>query len=401
MNFEKKNNIYKTIMVIIVTAIITFILTAGGMYGYYLRNDDEQLQIATNYSQESLNNYTKMIKQMETLKKYLNKYYIGDIEEDKMVESAIKGYIEGVGDPYTEYLTKSELEEFITDVNGDYVGIGVYLAQDKEGNILVLLPIEGSPAEEIGIKTGDIITKVNDELCEGEELDTIANKIKGKAGTKVKLEIQRDDQKIELEVERRKVEMKYIASEVLEGNIGYIRILAFGEDSSSKFEKELNSLMEKNIKSLIIDVRNNGGGVVESVLEIADLFTDKDDVLMIEIDKDNEKKETISKKQTNINFDIIVLTNENSASASEILAAALKDNGKAKILGTKTYGKGVMQEVIEIPSDGGAIKITIEEFLTPNGDKINEVGIEPDIKIELDEEAITDTQLEKAIEILK
>lgn len=396
MNFEKKNNIYRTVMIIIVTAIITFIITSVLLYNYYLKTDDGLAKTLETTETNSLDLKVQLIKT------YIDKYYLGDINEDDMIESAIKGYVAGLGDEYTEYLTKEEYEELMVDVNGNYVGIGIYMTEDRYGNTVVLLPIEGSPAEEAGLKTGDIITKVNGEDCTDMDLSLVANKVKGEEGTTVDLEIQRGEEIINKTIERRTVQINHIESKVLDNNIGYIQILAFDDGCSSEFESQLNELINKDVKSIIIDVRDNGGGIVTEAIDIAELFVQKDDNIMIEFDKEGNEEITKAKKDAKINSDIkvIVLANENSASASEILIGALKDNGIAKVVGTKTFGKGVMQEVVPV-SSGGALKLTIKEFKTPNGNTINKEGISPDIEVEEIEDNDTDEQLQKAIEELK
>lgn len=304
------------------------------------------------------------------------------------------------GDEYTEYLTKNEYEDLMVSVLGNYVGIGIYMAQTTDGNIIILFPIEGSPAEEAGLQSGDIIAKINGEDCSDMTIDKASNKIKGEEGTEVELEILRDEETIIKKVTRRKIEIKYIDSSVIDTNIGYIKLISFDQGSAEAFKEHLNALKEKNIKSLIIDLRDNGGGIVEEAISIAELFVPRGNIIMKSYDKDN--KESVI-KSSNVNpetMKIVVLINENSASASEIFTAAIKDNNIGKIVGKTTFGKGVMQEVIEMKS-GGALKITIEEFMTPNGDKINKEGIKPDIEIDEDEYNEKDIQLEEAIKLLK
>ena len=396
MNFDKKNNIYKIIMIIVVTALVTFLLSSVIFYNYYMKTDGGNITALSKYINIS-NSTTTLEQKIEILNKYLEKEYIGELDEEKMVESALKGYVEGIGDKYTEYLTPDELEDLMTSVNGNYVGIGIYMTQDKEGNIVVLLPIEGSPAAEKGLKTGDIINKINGEECKGLELTEVSNKVKGEEGTTVNLEILRENEIINVDVERKTVELKYIDSKVLEGNIGYIELLAFDEGATIKFKEELTKLKEQNVKSLIIDLRDNGGGLVTEAISLSEIFAPMGNVVLKSYDKDG--KETVT-KSTNVNtekMEVVVLVNENSASATEIFAAAMQDNNLATIVGTKTFGKGVMQEVQPLKI-GGALKITIEEFKTPNGNTIHKVGITPDIEVENNEKE--DTQLQKAIEYL-
>lgn len=391
MNFEKKNNVYRTVMIIAVTAIVTFLITSVLMYNY--------MKVEENISSTDTNNLETRIK---LIKSYLDEYYLGEMNEQDMIEYAVKGYVAGIGDEYTEYLTKDEYDELMIDVNGNYVGIGVYMSQDSSGNTIVLLPIKGSPAEEADLRTGDIIIKIDGEDCTDDDLNVVANKIKGEEGTTVELEIQRDEEIITKTVERRRVEINQIESQVLEDNIGYIQILSFDDGCSEEFETKLDQLLNEGIDSLIIDVRDNGGGIVEEAEEISNLFLPKDSIIMIETDKNGNEEISKAKRESKIssNINVIILANENTASASEIFIGALKDNGIAKVVGTKTFGKGVMQEIVPL-SSGGALKLTIEEFKTPNGTTINEKGIEPDVEIQENEETELDEQLQKAIEELK
>ncbi len=396
MNFEKKNNIYKTAMIIIVTAIITFIATSVLLYNYYLKTENGLTK--TLVTSET----TKLDTKVQLIKTYLDKFYLGDINEDDMMESAIKGYVAGLGDEYTEYLTKDEYEELMVDVNGSYVGIGIYMTKDRYGNTVVLLPIKGSPAEQVGIKTGDIIKKVNGEDVSDMDLSIIANKVKGEEGSTVDIEIQRDEEIITKTIERRKVDINDIDSKVLDNNIGYIQVLSFDEGCADKFESSLNDLINKGVKSIIIDVRDNGGGLVSEATDIADMFLDKDKNIMIEVDKEGKEEITTAEKDAIVKPEIkvVILANENSASASEILIGALKDNNIAKVVGVKSFGKGVMQEVVEV-SSGGALKVTVKEFRTPNGNKINKEGIKPDSEVKEIEDNDTDEQLQAAIKLCK
>ena len=235
-----------------------------------------------------------------------------------------------------------------------------------------------------------------------------SNKIKGEEGSTVKLELLRGNETITYEIKRENIKVNPVEAKVLQNNIGYIKFSSFDEDTAEDFKKKYEELNKQGIKSLIIDLRNNGGGIVTEALEIADYFTPKDSILLYEVDKNNKEEIEKSKNDAIINMPVIILTNENTASSSEILAGALKDLEKAKIVGTKTYGKGVIQEVLSLP-DGSGIKITSEEYLTPNKTKINKVGIQPDVEIKLPEtvknildvEEKDDTQLQKAIEMLK
>lgn len=401
MKNEKFKKIYKTIMLIIVVALVTFIITSAFLYN--------KLGTST-YNISTVNGISsELIKKIYTIKSLIDKKYVSEVDETKLTEGAIKGYLEGLGDEYTEYFTKEEMEDFKADTEGEYVGIGIYMYLDtEENNVVVLYPIEGSPAEKVGIQTGDIIRKVDGKEYTGEDFDEVSTYIKGEEGTKVNIEVERKGQKIAFDVERKSIDLYPIKSEVLENNIGYINITSFDLDSAKEFKSAYKELSKNKISSLIIDLRNNGGGVLDEALEIADSMLEKDDIILITKDKDDNEEIEKSKNKPIINIPVIVLTNENSASASEILVAALKDNERATIVGEKTYGKGVIQELITL-TDGSGIKITTEEYYTPNKNKINKVGIEPDKQVSLPDNVVSlydvdskyDTQLQEAIKILK
>ena len=319
---------------------------------------------------------------------------------------AVKGYVAGVGDLYTVYYTPEEMSEEYDTAMGNYVGIGIYMIIDyEEGTITVVQPMKGSPAEEVGLREGDIISKVDDEEVTVDNVSSLSNKIKGEEGTKVKLEIKREEEIFEVEVERRKIEVSHINSRMLENNIAYIQILDFDGGTASEFKENYETLKSQGATSLIIDIRDNGGGVVDEAIDLLEMICDKGSTLLIESDKNGNEIVTKSEEDPIIDIPLVVLVNENSASASEIFAGALKDYEKATIIGTTTYGKGVIQTLYKL-SDGSGLKMTTAEYCTPKRNKINEVGVEPDITVELPEDIIeltedNDTQLQRAIEELK
>ena len=401
---EKKGfNVYRTIMIIVLTAFITFMITVLVGYNYITKGEGAKLLIRETSSEQDLTT------QLEKYKSLIDEYYLGDINEEDLKEGAIKGYIEGLGDPYTEYISKEEMEEYMQDTLGNYVGIGIYMILDEEeGKIKVVSPMKGSPAEAAGIQPGDIIETVDGESYTKEEMSEVSNKIKGKEGTTVKIGIKRGEENIEFEIKRENIKVNPVEGKILENNIGYIEFSSFDETTAEDFKAKYEELQKQGITSLIIDLRNNGGGLVDQAIDIADLFVEKDQPLLYEVDKEGNEEVTKAENDVTITMPTIILTNENTASASEILAGALKDLGKAKIIGTKTYGKGVIQEILRL-KDGSGIKITTEEYQTPNHNKINKVGIEPDETVELPETVTNilnvpedqDTQLQKAIELLK
>lgn len=400
---ERNNGqkVYRIVMLIMIVVVITSLITAYGTH-----------RVLTNkgsFSKEGTSDLSGLEYTLARFRSELEKKYIGEINDDELIDGAIKGYVAALGDPYTVYYTKEEMKEIMQETNGNYVGIGIYMTLDKEKNVItVIKPMEDSPAEKAGILPGDIIVKVDGEGYTGDQMEEASNRIKGESGTKVKLEILRGTETKEFEITRQKVLISHITTKVLEGNIGYIAISDFDGGCADEFENKYKKLQEQGIKKLIIDIRSNGGGIVDEAIDILDLITDKNSTLLITTDKNNNEEITKAKKDPTIKMPIVVLTNGYSASASEILAGALKDNKKATIVGTTTYGKGVIQELRQL-TDGSGLKITTNEYFTPNYNAINKIGVTPDVEVDLSDEAKTkvnltekeDNQLQKAIEVLK
>ena len=402
MESKSAQRIYKTIMLIIIVIITTSLITAFATY-QYLRNNVLAIRKGNNTSFEGLE-YT-----LSQFRTELENKYIGEINDEELIDGALKGYVNALGDPYTTYYTKEEMKEIMEETNGNFVGIGIYMTENiKENVIMVIKPIENSPAEKAGILPGDIITKINDVEYTGDKLEEASNKIRGEEGTKVKLEIYRNGETKEFEITRKKVVISHITTKVLEDNIGYIAISDFDGDCANEFKTKYKELEKKGITKLIIDIRNNGGGIVDKSLEIANTMIEKGSTLLITKDKKNNEDITKATENPIINMPVVVLTNEYSASASEIFAGAFKDNNKATLVVTKTYGKCIIQELNKL-SDGSGLKVTVSEYYTPNHTAINKIGITPDVEVELSDEAKKqlnleekdDNQLQKAIEILK
>lgn len=400
MDLEKRQKIYKIVMLVVIVSVITFITTTLFMSQYIEGN---VRYIPAMYNDGGISS------SIASFRKIIDEKFLGEINEEKIRQETIRGYIKGLDDPYTEYMTKEEMEEFTSDVMGNFTGIGIYLTRDIEKNVVIVIsPIKDTPAHKAGILPGDIITKVDGISYTGEQLTEASNKIKGEVGSKVTLEVLRDNKTLTFEVTRENIKVNHVESKLLENNIGYIEFNSFDDGCSKEFKNKLEELKKQNIKGLIIDIRGNGGGLVDEALDIADYIIEKDKTLLITVDKEQNEEITKAEIDPIINVPVVLLMNKTSASASEILAGALKDNGKVTIVGEKSYGKGVIQELLTL-KDGSGLKITTNEYYTPNHNKINKIGIIPDVEVvlsdELKEKLVLeekdDTQLQKAIEILK
>ena len=397
---------YMTRVKVIIAVMITFVITFCGtifLYGKYLSN--KGLMINPYKSSESI------VDQINALRTVIEEKYKGEIDDDKLTQAALKGYVEGLGDEYTEFLTSDEWEDLDSSLS-EFVGIGVYMSQLKSTNETIIIGTidDDTPAAKAGIKAGDIIKEINLEDVSTKGSEYISSKIKGTAGSTVKIKVLRGEEELTFDVERAEIKVYKIKHEMLQNNIGYIDFDSFTDTSYNEFKAAYENLKNNGATSLIVDLRNNTGGYVDSALNIADMFVDSGKALLITEDKNGNRYTQSSKNSKEIDMPVVVLVNEYTASASEILTGILKDYKLATIVGTTTYGKGVIQEVYPdvLGKDiGGALKVTVSEYFTPNGNKINKVGIEPDEKVELDDSESTDitkdtdTQLQKAIEILK
>lgn len=410
-NKMKRQNIYKVIMLVILAVTITFMVTTILMYNKFSKAYENNysglgnLIGGTNTDEKSTITEKSFLKTLEGFKTMIEQKYMGQIDEEKMLEGAIKGYVEGLGDPYTEYLTKEEMQEFMEDTNAEYVGIGVYLTYDKTTNtILVVGVMKGSPALEAGMQEGDIIEKVNDVTYTGEQMDEAIKIMKGQEGTDVKVTILRDGKEIDLNITRKKITVEHVSSQMIKDNIAYIQVDSFDSGVAKSFESQITELKNGGATGIIIDLRSNGGGIVDEATGIAELFLKKDETILIT--KGKETKEELRKCQKDPiiqDIPVVVLVNGGTASASEILAGALKDKySNTTIVGKTTYGKGVIQTLYNL-SDGSGLKITTEEYYTPNHNKINKEGIKPDVEIGLtkDEDGYYETTMDKDAQILK
>lgn len=399
-SYERKQLIYKFILGLVFVACLTAVITFYATSGIVGQSDFPKIREVGEDSKENINTIATSLKDF---RKLIDQYYIGDIDEQKVMDETIKGYINGLDDEYSEYMTAEEWEEYQINTLGNYVGIGIYMAQDNNNNIVVVEPIEESPAAEVGLKAGDLIVEVDGENVTGQDSAMVSSKIKGQEGTSVNLKINRDSQYMDMNVERKAIKVYHVKNQMLENNVGYIKLATFDEGCSNEFQNAFEELQKQGAQKLILDLRDNTGGLVDEALNIADMMVPKDKTMLITKDAKENKEITTAKQEAIIDMDIVVLVNEYSASASEILVGCLKDNQEATVVGKTTYGKGVIQNVFSL-SDGSVLKLTTAEYFTPNETKINKEGIKPDIEIDLIDEPEgqeeIDEQLNKALEVI-
>ena len=350
-------------------------------------------------------NFGKVI----VLEKYLRENYLynKDIKDENLEAGLLKGLVAGLGDPYSQYLTAEEMAKLSETTTGKFQGIGVIISPDEDGTVTVISPIKGSPADRAGIESGDKILKINGKDFSAEKINEASKEMRGEKGTTVKILLlkKKNLKTEEVEIKREEIKIDSIIKDKI-GDLGYIGITMFDEETGKDFVKALNELTSEGVKGIILDMRGNPGGVVDAAVEIGDAILPKTSFVTL---KDNKGEVVQDYKLDDKYNDIkmVVLVNEGSASASEILAGAIRDLGRAKIIGKKTYGKGVVQNVMSLPG-GDGLKLTTSEYFTPSGKSINKKGIVPDIEVDLpdDVEGIgidykdTDTQLQKAIEVI-
>lgn len=406
---NKNEGVIKTVMTVLITSAVVFVMTSS----YYINNIASRQEISN--ESNPTNGVLDFIKKYEydgnfnKLKAVLNlidkDFLFKDYDLEELEDGAIRGMLDALNDPYTSYFNKSETDSFLTQTEGEYVGVGMYITYGTDMEWpMVLSPIKGSPAEEAGVKPGDYIYSISgDTITEDASLEEVASRLKGKEGTRVSVTLVRIDEnkkqeKYTVELERRKIELSSFEYEVKEGNTGYIKFTSFDQDADVLFEKAYNELVnEKKVSGLIIDLRDNPGGYLDKVVKIADSLVPSG-IITYTVDKNETKKiEYSDSKQTSV--PIVVLINENSASASEILASAIKDHKVGKIVGKTSYGKGLVQEFSGL-GDGTYVKVTIAEYFSPNGTKINKIGVIPDIEVGDDVKTEVDEQLEKALEVI-
>lgn len=332
----------------------------------------------------------------------LKKKFDGELDMQKLQDGLSRGLVNAAGDPHTTYLSAAEAAEFADDMNGTFTGIGAELLQ-QNGTIIISTPLRGFPAERAGLNARDVIFKINDDDATQLSVTEAVKKIRGEAGTTVKLTVLRNGEALDFSIVREKITVPSVESEVLEGNIGYLQISRFSDDTAELASAAATDFKAKGVTKVIVDVRNNGGGLLDSSIKVAGLWLDNKVVV-----EEKQGGKTRSSLRTGNNpilggIPTVVLTNGGSASASEILAGALHDHGVATLIGEKTFGKGSVQELIDLP-DGAQLKVTVAHWFTPNGVNVDKEGIKPDIEVKLTEEDFKnnrDPQKDRALQELK
>ncbi len=383
---QNKRQIISIAIAIAVTAALTCIITSA----YFIFN-----------TRSGADKFAKLNSVINALD---DKFY-QDIDVDAMLEGAIDGAVKSLGDPYTNYMNAEDWGEFNEMISGKYDGIGVYMYNKVDEDRIFIIPMDNSPAIDAGVQSLDKIISVNGVEVFAEDMDYALNNIRGKKGTTVTLVVQRkaDDSIEELTITRDTIYMESVSSEVIDSN-GYIRISSFDEQTHIDFRKHLNELLGQNITGLIIDLRSNGGGLVDTSTAIADMLLP--DCVIVYTEDKYGKREYTKSKASMVDIPLVLLIDGGTASASEILAGALRDNGRATLVGETSFGKGLIQAPV-IYGDGTALKITIQRYFTPSGEDINKSGINPDVEVIIPPENYPlqsrddDTQLYKALEILK
>lgn len=387
--FKKRNTIILIVASVLISCSLTLTLT--GQWDNIISGSNsivrEGVTGSTNTNGTFVNgassNTTNGVNKIEAAIKLVNENYVEKIDQNKLIDGAIQGMMTALGDPFSSYMAKETAQHFSEQIEGSFTGIGAEVSMEN-GSVTVVSPIKGSPAERAGIKPKDILLSVNGISFEGLSLNEAVAKIRGPKGTEAKVKVKRADVETALEysIIRDDITMETVRSRMESGGVGIIEVTEFSMNTAERFQKEIASLEKQGMKGLVIDVRNNPGGVLKVVINMAEQFVEKGKVIVQVEDKNGNRDQTLSNGKSK-NYPIAVVTNKGSASASEILAGALKESAGAKLIGETTYGKGTVQSSYpEEMGDGSLIKITIAKWLMPNGAWIHKKGVQPDIKVD-------------------
>jgi carboxyl-terminal processing protease len=353
----------------------------------------------------------RVIRKIQLMERYIDKYFLDEVDVEQQEDYMYKGMMAGLDDVYSGYYTKEEYEDMKESRSGQYCGIGCVISQDAEtGKFSVVKTYTNSPAEQAGLLAGDVLVAVDGEKLTDEDINQLVSKIKGEEGTIVKLKIYRKSikQRKTLEIERAQIEEDTVAYSMLRNQVGYVAVSSFEEVTTQQFIDAVEDLEQRGMQKMIIDLRNNGGGLLTTVSDMLDYMLPKGSVLVTTKNKEGKGQTIKAKTKHQFALPLVVLVNGESASASELFAGAIKDYGIGTLVGTTTFGKGIVQNVYPLP-DGSAIKLTESKYYTPSGNNIHETGIKPDVEIDLPEEQLEmsevplweDVQVLKALEVLE
>ena len=376
----------------IVGMACTLVIGGGGLKIYDVVQSNERNQGAVTDS---------FVQKAKYIEDTVKESYTGDVDDEEMEEYMYKGMMASLGDPYSAYYTSEEYEELTTETTGSYEGIGVVMQQDADtGEVKVVRCYEGAPGAEAGLQPEDVLIQVNGESISGMELSEVVDKVKSSQDT-AHLTIAREGESeyLEIDVPLEEVNIPVVEHEMLDDQIGYIALYEFTEQTEPQYKEAFEDLEDQGMERLIIDVRNNPGGLLTSVCDILEDILPKGLIVYTE-DKQGNREEYTCEGETPLDIPLVVLVDENTASAGEIFTGAVKDYGLGTIVGTQTFGKGIVQDFYTLP-DQSVVKLTVAHYYTPKGNDIHGVGIAPDVEAEQPEDAESDVQLEKAIEVLK
>lgn len=389
----------KKAAVLVLATVMAFSTTACSSVRM-TKGDAEAAESTNSKSREKLSSSSVIGKdtngKLETIEDLIDKNFYFEDDEQAKQDGIIKGYLEGLDDPYSVYYTQEEYAAFMEDTEGEYVGVGVQVSQNVDTKVITVVKVFNGPAKDAGIQENDIITEVNGEDISAQDIDTVVDKIRGEEGTEVTISVYRatDAKDYDYTMPRQKVENPTVEYEMLADNIGYVQVSSFYEVTAEQYIAAIKDLESQGMEGLIVDLRDNGGGLLDIAVEMLDFMLPAGKIVYTE-DKDGKvTSEYNSDEEQQFTKPLAVLVNGYSASASEIFAGAIKDYGTGTLVGENTYGKGIVQRMFPL-EDGSAIKLTIAKYFTPKGNDIHKIGIKPDVEVELDVEAYRESKGEK------
>lgn len=403
----KRQHVMISLVIALLVCAIASQALASSFLSPFMRSEADTVTISKE-EYDSLRRYEKLEVLLELVEMYY--YKEEDVDEEAMLENAAVGLMAGIGDIYTQYYTPEKMAELVEETEGEYAGIGCQLLADPTDALITVTRVfKGSPAEKAGMRSGDKIVYVDDVYYTAYEMNEAVDVMRGEPGGTVKVTVMRGLDTVDFEIVREVVNINYVEYDILDGNIGYVMVYDFLGNAYEVFAEAIAAFEDAQVSGMIIDLRDNGGGLVNVCVDMADLILSEGVVVSMRDKYDVVEEYKIDDQY----FDVpmVVLVNSYSASASEILAGAIRDRGAGKLVGTKTFGKGIVQSEL-VFQDGSGVHITTAYYFTPNGECIHEIGFEPDVQVELDEEAVTmyglnnlphdeDAQLQKALEVLK